>query len=289
MESRMHRSLKCAAAAFLREHGCRVVAAEVVCPFGRYRVDVAGYADRPVRLRAPSRALPPPREHDLSSVVHDHPGTEPSIRTVFIECKATRSDFGRDASARAPLEALKVHLEGVLTRLHHRAVTMPFAQAPSAPGPSRGAERDAREGRLPRHEDAAGSLFAGLVRAEEDLLRSRSYRSALRRLRKVEHQLHGATKFATLVRYRLADRMYIAAPEGVLRPRDLPEGWGLLEAAPRLLEEGNPGADLFGRSVLRVRVRATPLSSRAVNRARVLRNIAVAASAVAAREMGILA
>jgi len=271
MESRMHLALKRASAAFLREHGCRVVAAEVSCPFGRYRVDVAGYADT-IGGRQEGLESGAPR-----SGVRAAPGRRCAPRTVFIECKANRSDFRRDALDHAPLEELRDHLARVRDTILSRAREADWAEVRQSG--DRAASRCA--------QGVGDTLFAELATSEDALLRSRSYRSVLRRLHAAERRMHGATKFATLLRYRLADRLYIAAPQGMLRPRDLPDGWGLLEAPRSTLEEGDPSADLFGRTVLSVRVRAQPLDSRETYRLRVLRNIAVAASAVCAREFGL--
>ena len=74
-----------------------------------------------------------------------------------------------------------------------------------------------------------------------------------------------------IARYHLADRLYIAAPRGLIRRRELPAGWGLLECPPQCIETAVDGG-------LVVAVEAPPLSSRARNRQRLLRNIAVAAS-----------
>ena len=45
MESIEHLELKRLAVAWLVKLGCRIVATEVRCPIGRYRVDVAGWLD----------------------------------------------------------------------------------------------------------------------------------------------------------------------------------------------------------------------------------------------------
>jgi hypothetical protein len=76
--------------------------------------------------------------------------------------------------------------------------------------------------------------------------------------------------FFVIARYRLADRLYVAAPRGMIRPRDLPRGWGLLESSKR-----------GGDGELNVAVEAPPQSAQPRHRVRLLRNIAVAASRVA--------
>jgi hypothetical protein len=93
----------------------------------------------------------------------------------------------------------------------------------------------------------------------------------------LDRQLHGETKFFMVARYRLADRLYIAAPRGMIRPRELPRGWGLLECPGRRLD-GVAAAGGLADPPLHVAVEAPPQSTRPEHRVRLLRNIAVAAS-----------
>jgi hypothetical protein len=74
----------------------------------------------------------------------------------------------------------------------------------------------------------------------------------------------------------------------MVRPDELPRGWGLLECPRRVLQEEDPNRDLFGCSRLRVRVSAPPLPAKPERRQRLLRNIAVSASGAVARSAGIL-
>jgi hypothetical protein len=67
------------------------------------------------------------------------------------------------------------------------------------------------------------------------------------------------------------------APTGLLRPREVPAGWGLLEADPRALNRGwsaTAGAML----PCSLRVPAVALASPQHRRVRLLRNLAVAAA-----------
>ncbi len=107
-------------------------------------------------------------------------------------------------------------------------------------------------------------LFAELENWDFSRSRVRSYRAVLNDLRKVDERLHGESKFWTLWHYRLADWLYIAAPRGLIDPREVPPGWGLLEFEPR--------------NGLSVRVRAPELAGKPEHRQRLLRNIAVAAT-----------
>jgi hypothetical protein len=105
----------------------------------------------------------------------------------------------------------------------------------------------------------------------------------------LDRMLHGETKFCMAARYALADRLYIAAPRGLIRRRELPPGWGLLECPGSALSTDDPNADLFGRSVLEVAVRSPLHTPREEHRQRLLRNIAVAASSAASSALGVLA
>ena len=116
-----------------------------------------------------------------------------------------------------------------------------------------------------------------------------AYRKLIKRLRRIDRMLHGETKFCMVARYSLADRLYVAAPEGLIKRRELPPGWGLLECPEEQLTGEDPNADLFGRSVLQITVKAPAHSPRDVHRQRLLRNIAVSASWSASNAMGVLA
>jgi hypothetical protein len=227
VETNQHLQLKRLAIGFVRGLGGRAVATEVRCPIARYRVDVAGYLDRPPPDRAGGRRGP----------------SEPV--TVVIECKQSRPDFLRDRrevdrllEEREELERLRQHIE------QHRI--------------------RAQEPHLRR---SGTSLFPELEVWNFGASRLRGYRRLLRRIRGLEQRLHGETKFFVIARYRLADRLYVAAPQGMIRPRDLPRGWGLLECSPRRPESG-----------LRVAIEAPAQSASPRHRVRLLRNIAVAAS-----------
>ena len=105
----------------------------------------------------------------------------------------------------------------------------------------------------------------------------------------MDEMLHGETKFCLIARYQLADRLYIAAPRGLIEPRELSPGWGLLECSRKALKADDPNADLFGESVMQITVKAVGQSPREEWRQRLLRNIAVSASYAASNAMGVLA
>ena len=230
MESSSHLELKYLAVGFLRDLGCRAVATEVGCPIARYRVDAAGYLDRehddPDRWRSP-RSRPDP--------------VDP--RTVMVECKQSRGDFLRDSRERDRLLAERAELDRLRRGIEERRVKV----------------------HEPHLRQSGSALFPELEVWDFQASRLRGYRLVVRRIRRLERRLYGETKFFMIARYRLADRLYLAAPQGLIRRSELPAGWGLLEQC----RDGEP---------LRVSVEAPSMSTRPVHRLRLLRNIAVAAS-----------
>jgi hypothetical protein len=264
VETPAHHRLKQLAVAFLREHGCHAVAGEVRCPIWRYRVDVAGYID--------TVGDTPAGRNSITEVSAMSSGSarrrwrcEP--RTVLIECKQSRADFLKDQRDTDKL-------------LQQRRELDRFRQA---------VEENRIKTQEPHLRRAGSSLFPELEDWDFASSRLPAYRNLIKRLRRLDKMLHGETKFCMIARYSLADRLYIAAPEGLIRPRELPPGWGLLECSKKDLAHDDPNADLFGRSVLNVTVKAPALSPREEHRQRLLRNIAVAASGAASSAMGVLA
>jgi len=256
VETRAHRRLKQLAVAFLREHGCRAVATEVRCPISRYRVDVAGYLDT----------------GDGGAAVDDRPpDADPRWprrrppRTVVVECKQSRADFIRDRRDRDVLLERRETLEGMRRSIEEKRLKV-------------------EEPHLRRN---GTSLFPDMDEWDFTGSRVTAYRQLVRRLRRIDAMLYGETKFHMAAHYALADRLYIAAPRGLLKKREVPPGWGLLECGDTALRDDDPNADLFGDSCLEIVVRAKPHASKEMFRQRMLRNIAVSASAAAAAALGI--
>jgi len=236
METATHLQLKRLAVGFLRTLGCRAVATEVGCPIARYRVDVAGYLDRehegPDRWRSP-----------MSNTSHTSRPDPVDPRTVMVECKQSRGDFLRDARERDQLLAERAELDRLRRGIEERRVKV----------------------HEPHLRRSGSALFPELEIWDFDASRLRGYRRVVRRIRRLERRLYGETKFFMIARYRLADRLYLAAPRGLIGRGELPAGWGLLEQR----RDGEP---------LQETVEAPSMSTRPVHRLRLLRNIAVAAS-----------
>ena len=78
-------------------------------------------------------------------------------------------------------------------------------------------------------------------------------------------------------RYRLADHFFLFTPTGLLKPRELPDGWGLIECGRRELRDGAGPLGELDALPLRERVACPSIDSPMERRHRMLRNIAAAA------------
>jgi len=258
MESIRHQRLKLLSLAFLRAAGCSAAAVEVRCPASRYRTDAGGHAD-PLRRG----------ERDRNS---QQGGfclrTAGRPTTVLVECKQSRADFLRDSRWLDSLLAERARLDDDRRHLEQRLI--------------RASEPHLRGG--------GSMLFPEMETWDFASSRSPGYLSVLRELRRLDKQLHGDTKFWTIARYALADALLIAAPVGMIRAAEVPPGWELLEFPPEWLD--GPGAEGTYSGPLCARLRRAGAgggsSGGAVqekHRARLLRNIAVAASSRLAAEI----
>ena len=177
---------------------------------------------------------------------------------IVIECKQSRADFLRDNGSLSELFAERDRLR--LRRAH------------------------IEETRIKVYEPHLRRTEPGLFeeRSSWEFAHSRlaDYRRVLVGLRKVDLALHGETKFCMMVRYRLADRCYLLCPQGMIRPRELPEGWGLLECPRHIARRAVRGMAASTLTIRETR-EAVPLVSRPDRRDRLLRHIAAAASRAA--------
>jgi hypothetical protein len=279
LESRTHRLLKTLAIEWLRSLGCRAVATEVACPIGRFRVDVAGWLDH-----AEGDALVPPpaaTEPTAQPGLFEPPASALDMRRVrrrgprrprviLVECKQSRGDFFRNDDSREALLAERERLRRSARRIE--------------------------ELRIKRHEPHLRKVEAGLFEESEawdfSATRIGAYRDVLARIERIERDLYGRSKFDLCRRYRLGDHLAVLCPRGLIRPRELPEGWGLLECDRRTLRAlRDPAAAIASDTAapeatpLRRRIDPPPLDCPEPRRLRMLRNIAVAASR-AARDAG---
>ena len=261
MESPSHASLKRLAREFLLRVGCCAAACEVVCPIARHRVDAAGYADDLVSLPAAGeRALA-----TLWSLAAAMPGghraaapDRPRVRTpctLIIECKRSRADFFRDGE---DVEGLLLERE----RLRERR---------------REIEQTVVKRAEPHLRRSGTALFEELEEWDFGASQHPALRRVRREIRTLETRLYGHTKFSRLVKYRLADHLLVLAPSGLLRPSDLPEGWGLLECPRQHLRRGAfpEPIDILEDLPLRLTIPPPRHATPPVRRQRLLRNLAV--------------
>lgn len=173
--------------------------------------------------------------------------------TAIIECKAFRSDFLRDDAELPRLLERRAALRAELERV----------------------EREVVRTIEPNLQSTGTFLFPEMEGWRYESSGCVSYRLLVRALRRLDRAIHEETKFFMLAHYRLADRLWVLTPPGLLQPHELPRGWGLLEAHA---SEAEPG--------VRVRERCpAPLHQAAeVRRVRLLRNIAVRGSREVERE-----
>ncbi|MCH2135719.1 MAG: hypothetical protein MK101_03940 [Phycisphaerales bacterium] len=130
-------------------------------------------------------------------------------QTVLIECKATRSDFLRDGQDVRDLLERREAL--------HRAIE--------------------QAGVPVRRLLCAGQACSGTLFDQVPTDRFAGNAADLRRMRctlmAVNRRLHprgkGAGKLAKLAWWGAADACWIAVPAGLLKIREVPSGWGLLE------------------------------------------------------------
>lgn len=261
MESFAHLELKRLAVAWLKRLGCQAIATEVRCPISKYRVDVAGWLDH-----ADGDLL------DAGGLSGERPGIDATLfspndrsprrrgparpRTIVVECKQSRTDFTRDDRN---ADRLKSRLES-LKRTRRRF------------------EEDLIPRSEPHLRESGSSLFRELERWDFEGSRTTAYRRTLKTIERLERRLHGDTKFHTMPRYRLADHFYLFTPTGLLKPGELPTGWGLVECRRRELKTGAGPLTELDRLPLTERVSCPSIDSPEERRHRLLRNIAVAAS-----------
>lgn len=246
VETERHTRLKTLAAGMLRAAGCSAAAFEVRCPASRYRADVAGFAD-PLPKSQGAR-FSGESQTRYSFRVHGRP------TTVLIECKQARSDFLRDSRSLDRLIEQRRRLD--TQRRDMEASLLPACEP---------------------HLRASGiMLFPELEQWDYFTSRSPAYRRLVRELRRIDEQIHGQTKFWLMARYAVADVLLIAAPRGLLRPGELPSGWGLLEIPASWLRP--PADDGTYAEPLRAHLRPGrgTADSTDRHRMRLLRNIAVA-------------
>ena len=274
VETHTHMQLKRLAHAWLLREGFQAVAAEVRAPIMRYRADVAGYID--AEPYKPSESAEATHDH-LEEIVEPvggpvggqrilpfDPTARPASsrkacepRTIIVECKQSRADFLRDT---AETDRLLAQRRTLLDRKH--AVEHEFIKR---------TEPDLRA--------TDQFLFHDMEHWDFSRSRSPAYKKLLGEIASIDSALYNQTKFFWMAQYRMADRLFLIAPRAMIKPRELPDGWGLIEV-PRRLADSLARASLaeLGEVPLVLRTPARDNHTRGTHRMRLLRNIAVAAT-----------
>jgi hypothetical protein len=190
-ETQAHRHLKRLALVWAQANGYRIAAAEVSLPNYRVRMDVA--ACRMERIREA-------RGRTRRAV------SRPAIGvTAIFECKASASDFARDARSSKliqeklqSLNARRLRAEEEL-KIHYPSI---------------------------RNGD---SLFQEFETLNFERPGYERYEKIVREIRQLSARLHANTKFDRLTKYGAANLFYVVAEPGIVTSADLPCGWGLLE------------------------------------------------------------
>ena len=126
---------------------------------------------------------------------------------ALFECKQSRADFLRDESDEpSVLQAARTAVE--------RLRTLRSAIAVHRPDLRRGAELFPEWDEI----DVRGLRHATLARVE-------------REVQGLQRSLGQRVKFSRLRRYHVADHLYLVTALGIVDLRDVPEGWGWLEAS----------------------------------------------------------
>jgi len=194
-ETQAHKDLKRLALIWAQTNGFRIAAAEVSLPNHRVRMDVAAYRSTRVREVKKDERL------KTNRLVW-----KPTVGvTAIFECKASKTDFIRDArSMKATLERLNA--------LHER--------------------RQRAEHELKIHYPSirnGDSLFQEFETLNFERPGYERYEKIIREMQRLSDRLHQNTKFDRLTKYGAANLFYVVAEPDLVAPAVLPSGWGLLE------------------------------------------------------------
>lgn len=262
MESDLHAQMKRMASAWLRAADASAVALEVRTAIPFWRVDVAAwFCGGMQRLEARERLSRSEIEALAASPIPSlwH-GDEPlarlqisagavdlfgqplprpeagtvrrmmdGVQTVLVECKVSRADFLSDGDDLATASAEHARLHARLRRM--QADLLPRWE--------------------PHLQRRGETLFEQTDGWSVERSRLQSVRQARQAERLAREALRSRGKFDRMSRWRLADRLYLCCPAGLVKPTEVPERWGLLEVT---------------RGALRLRRPAAPLGSPATRR-----------------------
>lgn len=193
-ESAEHKELKRLALLWAQTNGYRVAAAEVTLPNHGFRLDAAGYKPERIRVSVRDERLKTQR-----LVWQQKIGV-----TAAFECKASVPDFRRDArSITSTLDRLAVLNERKCRIEHELRLFYPSIRN----GDSLFQEFETLDYGRPGHE---------------------RYRCTLDEIQRLTARLYANTKFDKLIKWGAANVFYVVARTEIVRPEELPAGWGLL-------------------------------------------------------------
>ncbi|MEO1131032.1 MAG: hypothetical protein AAFX05_15170, partial [Planctomycetota bacterium] len=228
----------------------------------RFRADVAGYIDRAPHGSDVNHLHQQSQQELPFGDRGPRPACEP--RTVIIECKQSRGDFLRDQRNLERLIRLRQRLDEQRSHFEEQHIK-----------------------RAEPHLRRSGEfLFGQMEQWNFHETRSSEYRRIVQRLERVEQRVHGETKLFRIARYRLADRLYILAPRGMIRPSELPPGWGLLECPARWRDYSRQPLQELSETPIHLARPAADGGAAPRQRSRLLRNIAVASTMAIVRQDG---
>ncbi|MBN1865376.1 MAG: hypothetical protein JW808_10780 [Victivallales bacterium] len=132
------------------------------------------------------------------------------VRTLIVETRLDRDDCWPDCSRQEELLPLLVVQKELKLAIE--------------------AEIRAKEPSL-RDSDTLFTEFESWRYSES---RNRRYRSCLKKIEELERALYNGSRFEQIRRAHVADYLYLAVPEGTVKPHELADGWGLINITPDL-------------------------------------------------------
>ncbi len=178
-----------AALKWLLETGRPTAAAlDVVTRISKFHADIAAFWSQPVR-----------------NVLDEGPNQilRP-VRTAIVQCCLTRAECWPDC----------VRSQELLPKLCQLK-----EQAQAAEAEIRRNEPELRDG---------ASLFEEYAVWRYEDTANPEYHRLRRAIAKTEHAIYRGSQFERIRQAALADQLYLAVPEGLIQPRELADGWGLL-------------------------------------------------------------
>ncbi len=187
--SRQRFELRRASLKWLLETGRPTAAAlDAATRISKFRADIAAFWSQPVR-----------NMHDEGPSQILRP-----VRTAIIQCCLTRAECWPDCARSQELLPKLCQLK---------------EQAQAQEAEIRRDEPELRDG-ASLFEEYAVWRYEDTVNPE--------YHRIRRAIAKTEHAVYRGSQFERIRQAALADQLYLAVPEGLIQPRELADGWGLL-------------------------------------------------------------